>query len=797
MKKRNKWLSALLIACMVLSLGACGAAAETTASATEAPQETETTKSPAETAVQTEAAAGMYTPGTYTATAKGYGGDVTVTMTFEADRIVEVTITGDGETAGIGSAAIEEMPAQILEAQSAEVDGVSTASYSTKAVKTAAADCIAQAKGETAGAVKMAPGSYTAYSESYRPGDGLNVTVTVSETAIETITVDTENTSDTCTILQSAIDNMIPRMIEHQSVSVDAICGATVSSNAIKAAAEKALAEALAAGGSEASAISNFYVDPPKDGGQQTLETEVLVVGMGGSGTTAALSAAETGAQVLAIDKAGKYGGTSSITSEGLFVNPPRFQEEHNGGEDYTDAEVMLNAWLEYTEGDAKEEIVSRMIHESGEVLDWLVYDHNVGFAEPQTGFTESDVYVTKYQWLPNDIMYNKDAIGRYFDGLYEDFQALGGTYLLETEGYELIYDEATNTVTGVKARNLADGTEYTIHAKAVILATGGFAGNPQMEETLLRNDYYPLQGVWMHLGSKQNDGKMIEAAMAIGAGLYNESIPPEVHNSGTMSWLTGQFEVHALEGELGKITGRPAMWSEGDLPANMGWSADSLAVDAAGRRCISETQVSFLGPWIFGPNYYSIWSESQVEKLVNEGFDTDRSGPSSEFLSYGSQIPIGTPIPNAHEVLAAAEEAGIVVKADTIEELAEKMGMDPAVLTKTVEDYNSYCANGTDEEFGKPAELLDAIGDGPYYCVIMASYCYGTCGALDINEHFQVLKDDGETPIEGLYAVGTDSMGVLFTEKKPYVTYGGANNGWGMVSGYLSGREVGKALGY
>lgn len=73
----------------------------------------------------------------------------------------------------------------------------------------------------------------------------------------------------------------------------------------------------------------------------------------------------------------------------------------------------------------------------------------------------------------------------------------------------------------------------------------------------------------------------------------------------------------------------------------------------------------------------------------------------------------------------------------------------------------------------------------------------HDAAGGLDINEHFQVLQDDGETVINGLYCVGTDAMGVLFTEKKPYVTYGGANNGWGLVSGYLCGREIAEALGY
>lgn len=781
MKKRI--LAGALSAALVLTLAGC----QQTPAESGTPAPTGTT------------AQGVYTPGTYEATAQGYGGDVTVSMTFDADSITDVAITGDGETPTVGGAALEDLQQQLLDAQSDGIDGVTGATITSDAVRSAAAECIAQAKGEETGGtaeVKMAPGTYTAYAESYRARDGLNVTVEVSEDQILSITVDTENTSDTPTILQAAIDKLIPRMIENQSITVDSITGATVSSNAIKAATRTALEEALEAGGSDASAISAFQVDVPKDGGEETIDTQVLVIGMGGSGTTAALAAAEEGLQVLAIDKAGRYGGTSSITSEALFVNPPRFQAEHNNGEDYTDADVMYDAWVAYGEGDAKEDIVHRMIYESGEVLDWLVYDHGVGFAEPMTGFTESDVYVTKYQWLPNDIMYNKAEIGAYFDGMWSDFEELGGTYLLETEGYELIYDEATNTVTGAKARNLADGTEYTINADAVIIATGGYAGSPELEEQLLRNDYYPIKGVWKHLGSTQNDGKMLQAAMDIGAGTYNISMPPEVHNSGTETWLTTQFDAHYIEGQMGKVTGRPSFWTEGDLPANLGWSADSLAVDANGERFTSETGVSFLDPWIAGPNYYSIWSQEQLDKIAAEGFDTDRSGPSAEFLSSGTPIPMNTPVPNVEEVMAAAEEAGIVVKADTIEELAEKLGMDPATLTATVETYNGYCETGVDEQFGKPAEFLDPIGEGPYYCVVMASYCYGSCGGLNINSNMQVLAEDGETVINGLYAVGTDSMGVLFTEKKPYVTYGGANNGWGLVSGYLCGKGLGETLG-
>ena len=796
----KKLISSCVAVSLAAGLAACGqpqASQDTPQSQQETTTEAQTTEKQETEASQKEQ--GIYTPGTYTSTAKGFGGDITVSMTFDSEKILEVNVTGDQETAGIGSNAVADLPDLIMEAQNTEVEAVSGATISSKAILLAAEDCILQAKGEekTTAAVKMKPGTYTAYSESFQPGDGLNVSVTVSETEIVSIEVDQENTSDTPPVLQSAIDRLIPRMLEYQSVSIDAVTGATASSNAIKNATEQAVAEALAAGGSEEAAIENFYVSMPKTEKEETLETDILVIGMGGSGTAAALRAAESGARVLAIDKAGKYGGTTCLTTEGLFVNPERFQEEHNNGQDYTDPDVLYNDWVAYGEGDSKPEIIHRMVYESGQVLDWLCSAHGYKVSEPMTGFTPTDIYVTKYQWLPNEIMYNKDVLGEYFDNLWSNFEKLGGTYLLETEGYALIYDEAANKVTGARARNLADGTEYVINAKAVIDATGGYAGNSQMELELLHNEYYPLNGVWKLFGSHQNDGKMMQAAMDIGAGLYNESIPPEVHNSGTEKWITTAFEKNYIEGQVGVETGRPAFWSAGDLPANMGWSADSLAVGADGKRFTSETEVSFLGPWASGTNYYSIYSSTQIDRLASEGFDTDRNGPSSNFLGSGSQIPMNTPVENAYEVLEAAEKEGMVVKADTIEELAGKLNMDPAVLKETVDNYNHYCETGVDEEFGKDKSLLDPIGDGPYYGVIMASYCYGTTGGLDINERFEVLKEDGETPIEGLYAVGTESIGVLFTEKKAYVTYGGANNGWGWTSGFLCGEEAAAKLGF
>jgi len=648
----------------------------------------------------------------------------------------------------------------------------------------------------------MVPGTYTGSGQGFYLGEDVQVSVTVDENSILDIEVSRDN-GESPTILQSVIDKMVPRIIEHQSVYVDTITGATASSGAVRHAVIDALTKALEAGGSDASAISAFQkeIDKVTDV-TETINTGVLVVGMGGSGTAAAMRAAEImheadpdNVQVLAIDKAGKYGGTSSHTTEMFAVNPPKFQQEHNKGKDYMDKAGMRQAWLEYTEGDAKMDIVDLLLDNSGRALDWLIYEHDFKFATPMRGFTEEDIYECKYQYLPNDIAYNKDSIGKYFDGIYEDFIALGGEYMLETEAYELIYDDATNTVKGVKARSY-DGTEYEIYADAVILATGGFAGSGEMTTKYLSNEYYPLKGEWKMYGMKQNDGKIIEDAIEKGAGTYNIGMCPIVHMAGTPTFLT-QFEKHEVPGETGFFTGRPAVWSPADIPLNMVVAGDSLAVDTEGKRFAAETNLMMLDPWKAGPYYYSIWSNDQVQRIKEEGFTKEWIGlpVGLEFLGYQYPIPRNTPLPEIDEVLQAGIDADFVFKADTLTELAELINADPTTLEQTVAAYNGYCDAGNDPEFGKPADYLEKLGEGPYYAIVGAPYCYSTCGGLDIDINFNVLQVDGKTPVNGLYAIGTDSIGVLFTEKKPYVTYGGAAQGWAYTSGYLCGEIVAKSV--
>lgn len=792
--------SVCLALCLALLLGlfaGCTPAAPVQPQAAEPPSQPQPVQQPA----------GIYTPGTYTATASGFGGEISVSITVDENNITACDIEGPGETPGVGANAVALLGSEIVAANSAEIDGISGATLSSNAIKKAALAAIQQAMGETTALppVKMKAGTYTGYGTGYSRTAKLPVEVTVSETEITSIYINTTHheTYETSPILKSVDEKLVPRILQAQSISVDAICGATASSNGVKEALQQALAEALAAGGADPRAIENFYSVPAKVSGVvETLDTDVLVIGMGGAGIAAATSAAQnlyaangndaSKVKVLALDKAGKYGGTSAITDEPMAINPPKFKKEYNNGKDYVDPKAMKAAWMAYTKGHAKEECLDIMMEESGETLDWLMYENGFFFGEPLTGFNpETDIWRSRFQYTgASGDTYHITAT--YFDSFISNFVKYGGEYMLETEGYELLYDQANNMVTGAKARRY-DGTEYIINAKKVILATGGFGGNPDMlDEFIPKNTYYDFssQGGWKLLGSYQNDGAGIRMALAIGAGTYNIAMSPQVHQCANPVFLN-EFEIVPRDnGDTHRRTGMPLTWSINDIPLIMVNSRNVFSVDTKGQRFCNEA-----GTWQWwkaGPIFYSIWSDTQVKQVQEKGFDYVTV---SSFLGLGG-VPVGEPMPRIYEVLDAGMREGIVHKADTLADLAAQLGMDAATLEENVARYNGHCAAGEDPDFGKSAEYLYPLGDkGPYYAVTGASFCYGTNAGLDVDDHLRVLKTDGTTPIGGLYCAGTDCMGVLFTESEEYVTYGGGTQGWGYTSGRLAGKYAAAEL--
>jgi fumarate reductase flavoprotein subunit len=653
---------------------------------------------------------------------------------------------------------------------------------------------------QKSGGAAMKNGTYRAEAYGFNLGWSNKLNVTVNNGRIASIAFG-EDCGDTPPMLAVVEKTLFPRVIEAQSIVVDSVSGATATSASAKQALRDCLIQALAAAGSAESAVREFQVTPRKAGGQETLQTEVLIIGMGGSGTYAGLRAAEKGAKVLIIEKQARYGGTTALTSEIGIINPPRIKDKYNGGQDFCDSNAMYKAWIDYVEGDAKIDMIDLYFAQSGPALDWLALDHGIQFDfDPKIGFTPEDVYKIKFQWYPKRsdkiagpvFGANKREIAANFDRLVSEFEKLGGKYLLETEGYELIKD-ASGVVTGARARNVVSGKEYIIHAKAVVLATGGFLGSGEMTTKYLSDAYYPLKGRWNIYGSHGNDGRMIQNAIDNGAATYNIGMPPEVHMSGSALFIspgTAGYERHEIPGMIGAFSGVQRVWSVADIPMYLGLAPNSLAVGQDGKRFTAETGVAMLDPWIAGPNFYSIWSTAQIDAIRDKGFKYNLDGVAAAFLGQLGAIPQGIPLPEAYDVLATAADMGYVFKSDTVEGLAASIGCDPSQLADTVSAYNAYCRSGSDRELGKDPQFLEPVENGPYYAIKMASYSYNTVGGLDINTKMQALDAFGKV-IPGLFAIGSDSAGVLFTEKKPYVTFGGINNGWALISGYIGGEAV------
>ena len=258
-------------------------------------------------------AEGIYTPGTYTGEALGYGGTVSVTITTDENSITAVTVTGDDETPTIGGAQLETLGNMILEAQSAEIDGVAGATITSDAVKSAAQAAIDQATGAAsaeAGELSYTAGTYTGTGEGYNGPVLLDVTF--SDSAITDIQVNSHG--ETSYVGTPAFDIMIPDAIAANGSGIDMVSGATFTSRAIKEALDDAAQQAGATN------MTAFQSNTVAHEAQPDMELtyDVVVVGGGGAGMGAAAQAAQNGDTVLVIEQNAEIGG-NTLVSGGAF----------------------------------------------------------------------------------------------------------------------------------------------------------------------------------------------------------------------------------------------------------------------------------------------------------------------------------------------------------------------------------------------------------------------------------------------------------------------------------------------
>ena len=254
--------------------------------------------------------AATFTPGEYTGSATGFGGEVTVTVTVDENAVTAVEVKGDKETAGIGGAAIEKYNTSLIGVSDADaVDTVSSATITSTAVKEALAKALAQAKGEAAqntAELAFTAGTYTGSASGYN--GSVEVSVTFSDSAVTAIEVGAN--SETANVGDVAFEPVIADILAANGTGVDVVSGATFSSNAVRNAVNDA---AQQAGCTNMDAFkANTVVHEPEDPIEETYD--VVVIGGGGAGIAAAAQAAQDGNTVLVIEKNAQVGGNTLVS---------------------------------------------------------------------------------------------------------------------------------------------------------------------------------------------------------------------------------------------------------------------------------------------------------------------------------------------------------------------------------------------------------------------------------------------------------------------------------------------------
>ncbi|MBQ6545014.1 MAG: flavocytochrome c [Lachnospiraceae bacterium] len=629
-------------------------------------------------------AAGEYQPGTYTYEAIGFGGPVQVALTVgENGGITEVQITGDSETPDVGGKAIPQLADQILTAQSAEVDGVSGASLTSQAVKDAAAKALAAAGGEAVAEVPkpegdnlFVPGTYTGTSKGF--GGDITVTVTVSENKIEDLQI--EGDHETENIGSFAVEMLGDEILEAQSPKVDALSGATVSSNAIL----RALNDALVLAGADLSRFAASDAEAVKVKDYIDLDCDIVIIGAGGAGMTAAINATQAGKKVIVLEKMPYVGGNTTKATGGMNAAETHYQAEQG----------IEDSVAQFVEDTMKgghyindEALVTIMAQNSASAIDWL---DSIGAPLPKVSF--SGGATNKRIHAPED----GSGVGAFLVTHFRN--------KIEELGIDVMYNTTATclttmdgTVTGVMAES--PDAYYTIHAKAVILATGGFGNNQDMI-VHYRSDL--LGTVTTSAPGVTGDGIMM--AIAVGADLVDID---QIQLHPTVEQSTSMLITESVRGD------------------------GAILVNQEGKRFINELL---------------------TRDVVSAG-ELEQTG-SYAYIIFDQHL---------RDNLKAIEKyvsTGITVQSDTIEGLAEELGIDPATLADTLATWNQYVADKKDPDFGRDTGMDADLSTAPYYAIKIAPGIHHTMGGVKINTEAQVIDTEG-APIPGLFAAGEVCGGV------------------------------------
>lgn len=573
-------------------------------------------------------------------------------------------------------------------------------------------------------------GTYTGVGDSEIGGKGaIEVSVTVDENGVVTDIQVTKN-GDTAGIADAAVETMPGRIMAAQSANVDGVSGATMTSEAIK----MAVLDAVTAAGLDTVKWSTYAATEAAKADDATYNTDIVIVGAGGAGMTAALTAAEKGANVIILESQAAVGGNSVRATGGMNAADTPAQDENEFGESagvektlktarttYADnvtitklAEEVEKQWADYQanpvgyfdsdelmeldtmiggKGINNPELVEELADESADGVEWL---KKYGIDLTSVGsFGGASV---KRIHRPVNAEGKTIAVGSYMIPLLEKACEENDkiSIQLETTATTILTDENGKAV-GVKAVG-ATGNEVTVNAKAVILATGGFGANLDMVAELV-----PALKGFMTTNAAGAQGQGIEMAQALGAATVDMD---QIQIHPTVQFDTAALITEGLRGD------------------------GAVLINADGKRFIDEvgTRDVVSAAEIAQPGSYSY--------LVVDQAMLDKSS-----------------------VIAGYVKRGFVFQGNTYEELAEALGVDAATFAETMNTWNTYVEAKNDPDFGRTS-FAQPLNTAPYYAIKVTAGVHHTMGGLVINTDTEVLKADG-TAIAGLYAAGEVTGGV------------------------------------
>lgn len=469
------------------------------------------------------AAGPAYTPGRYTARAMGLGGPIEVTVTVDGSKITDLAIAADKETESIGGAAITVLRKQIIATQGAKVDVVSGATRTSEAVKEALAEALAEAQGQKR-AKALVDGKYVTRAMGHE--GYVNVATVFRGGAIESCKVVSHD--ETMGIGNYAAARVPGRIVKAQSLAVESVSGATITSSAVKAAVALAIKEA----GGELAAFQKVPAVEPVVKQAVSRKVDVVIAGAGTSGLMAGARLVEQGKSVLIFEKLDIPGGSMAMTYGGVLSSGTKSGAAYGQGREksdlYWNKSLLLNVLKSYIRPqfdrfDKAMPYKSASLDASGPMVDWM---REIGIGFEPLGKYEGGLQLGIEPYLAPGCYQGGAGYAAMF--LADRIVAKGGTIVYATPVTSLKIEDGR--VVGLKAEG-KDGKSWDVEAGAVLLATGGFAANKEMLAK-----YYPDYKDQAFNCSVGNTGEGLE--MGLKAGSYVETMDrqlgafPAVHGS-------------------------------------------------------------------------------------------------------------------------------------------------------------------------------------------------------------------------------------------------------------------------